>query len=410
MKRATRMSVLVLWLACCVGGLSTVRAEAPAKGEDKAKQAKAEKKTKQAAPAEADKAKGKTPQAKPAKKSAQPKAAPDKASPSKPPAKKADKKAPATTTSTKPAKKSPFKKQAYEDAYAMAMIIAHRMKAQGFKPHIDTFTQAMKDVWNDKETELSRKEARELSLEWAKTVAARQKIKKGGKPKNPPKEFSDEAFRKLNYASGLQLAAMMKSKRVTLDMPHFVQGMKDTLAGKPKLDLDRATEAVKRVQAQMMKPQRPEYAEGLAEKNAKAAEAFLKANKKKEGVITTPTGLQYKVLKPGEGESPEINDKAIMHFKGWKLDGKTVICDSREGKGEPVTAPLRAVIPGLTEALQQMTIGGKMKVWIPPHLGYTEVGAGEGSEVGPNEALIFELELFDIEKSDIPPFKPRDDL
>lgn len=405
MKHATRLSVLVVWLVCCIVGPSFVHGEA-AKDKPKTDAAKPSKDKPKADAAKPAKDKPKSDAAKPAKdKASKPKLTPAKPMPADP----AKKKGPATTAS-KPARRSPFKKETHENAYAMGMVVMQGMKQQGLKPDIDVFTKAIKDVWNDKETEFSRAEGKEITMAWAKTEVARQRAQRDGKTTTTAPELTPEKARKLNYAAGLELAHTMQDRKVELDIAHFAKGMKDMLAEKPLLDQDQAAAAVQRVRALLLTPRMPDYPEGVAEKNAAAAKAFLEANKKKEGVLTTKTGLQYKVVKPGEGESPEINDTATFHFKGYKLDGKTEVCDSRKSDPEPVTAPLRALIPGLTETLQLMKVGGKVKVWIPPHLGYADIGAGVDSGVGPNEALIFEVELLGVTKSDMPPFKPREDL
>ena len=130
-----------------------------------------------------------------------------------------------------------------------------------------------------------------------------------------------------------------------------------------------------------------------AEANRQKGEAFLVENQKKEGVITLPSGLQYKVIEEGTGESPKPNDTVVTHYRGTLIDGKEF--DSSYRRGEPASFPVNRVIAGWTEALQLMKVGAKWQLFIPPELAYGERGAGRA--IGPNAALIFEIELVEIQ-------------
>jgi FKBP-type peptidyl-prolyl cis-trans isomerase FklB len=132
----------------------------------------------------------------------------------------------------------------------------------------------------------------------------------------------------------------------------------------------------------------------LGEKNKKEGEAFLAENKKKEGVITLPSGLQYKVIKEGDGKIPTINDTVTVHYRGTLIDGKEF--DSSYTRGQPVTFPVKGVIPGFSEALQLMKGGSKWQLFVASNLAYGERGAGE--EIGPNATLIFDIELISIKE------------
>ena len=132
-----------------------------------------------------------------------------------------------------------------------------------------------------------------------------------------------------------------------------------------------------------------------SEKNAKEGAAFLAENKNKEGVITLESGLQYKVLKSGDGPSPKETDTVVTHYRGNLINGE--IFDSSYKRGQPATFPVSGVIAGWTEALQKMKVGDKWQLFIPSNLAYGENGAGQ--KIGPNEVLIFELELLEIKKS-----------
>lgn len=130
------------------------------------------------------------------------------------------------------------------------------------------------------------------------------------------------------------------------------------------------------------------------DKNLKAGEEFLAANKSKPGVVTLPSGLQYEIIKAGTGPKPKADEEVKCHYQGTTIDGK--VFDSSIKRGEPATFPVNRVIPGWTEALQLMPVGSKWKLYIPASLGYGERGAGQ--DIKPNSALIFEVELLEIVK------------
>ena len=129
-----------------------------------------------------------------------------------------------------------------------------------------------------------------------------------------------------------------------------------------------------------------------AETNKKAGDAYLAANKTKPGVITTPSGLQYKVIKEGTGPKPTVTDVVVCNYTGTLIDGKEFDASSKHGG--PATFPVRGVIKGWTEALQLMPVGSKFELVLPPDLAYGERGAGD--DIGPNETLVFQVELVSI--------------
>ncbi len=135
-----------------------------------------------------------------------------------------------------------------------------------------------------------------------------------------------------------------------------------------------------------------------AETNKKEGEAFLAANKTKPGVVTTPSGLQYKILKEGTGPKPTAADKVVCNYKGTLINGTEF--DSSYKRGQPATFPVGQVIKGWTEALQLMPVGSKWQLFIPADLAYGERGAG--NDIGPDSTLIFEVELLSIEGKEAP--------
>jgi FKBP-type peptidyl-prolyl cis-trans isomerase len=173
-----------------------------------------------------------------------------------------------------------------------------------------------------------------------------------------------------------------------LDLNILMRGLADALSGaKPALTPQEAQEAIGALQQ--------ETATKLAEKNKTEGAAFLAENKQKAGVVTLPSGLQYKVLKSGDGKaSPKATDTVSTHYKGTLLDGK--VFDSSYDRGEPTSFPVNQVIAGWTEALQKMKVGDKWQLFVPAELGYRERGTPDGT-IGPNATLVFEIELLGIE-------------
>jgi FKBP-type peptidyl-prolyl cis-trans isomerase FklB len=198
---------------------------------------------------------------------------------------------------------------------------------------------------------------------------------------------------KLSYALGMSLVSQLRTQGVALDADSYVQGFRDALSGsKALLTESEASAALLKLQTGMSSGQTDVQAQKrneLAEKNRQDGEAFLAQNKAKEGVITLESGLQYKILKAGDGEKPAVADTVVCHYRGTLIDGTEF--DSSHKRGKPATFALNRVIKGWTEALQLMPAGSKWQLFIPPHLAYGERGAS--SSVGPNTTLIFEVEL-----------------
>jgi FKBP-type peptidyl-prolyl cis-trans isomerase FklB len=196
---------------------------------------------------------------------------------------------------------------------------------------------------------------------------------------------------KQSYSMGADIGSRIKSQGIEVDVDVFAKGMKDALAGNSLLMTDdEIRESLMALQKELMEKQ-TERARAVGEKNQKEGEAFLAENKKKEGVVTLPSGLQYKVIKEGEGKSPGPSDTVVVNYRGTLIDGTEF--DSSFKRGEPATFPLNHVIPGWTEALQLMKEGGKMEVFVPADLAYGEQTTGI---IGPNSTLIFEVELISV--------------
>lgn len=199
-----------------------------------------------------------------------------------------------------------------------------------------------------------------------------------------------------SYSLGANIGGNLKRQVADLDLDAkmLAAGVADALAGKSALSETEIEEVLGAFQKEMQgKAQARQKAE--SEANARKGEAFLAANAKKDGVKTTASGLQYKVLKTGTGKSPKATDIVKVHYHGTLIDG--TVFDSSVQRGEPVSFPVEGVIPGWVEALQLMKEGDKWQLVIPAKLAYGEQGAG--GPIGPNSTLIFEVELLTIESN-----------
>ena len=198
---------------------------------------------------------------------------------------------------------------------------------------------------------------------------------------------------KFSYALGMNLGANLHSQAVPVDPNILARGLKDALAeGKTLLTQDEARAALMQVQKDMQQKQE-EKARQAAAGNKKEGDAFLGANKGKDGVVTLPSGLQYKILTAGAGPKPTASDSVVCNYRGTLINGTEF--DSSYKRGQPATFPVGGVIKGWTEALQLMPVGSKWQLFVPPDLAYGDRGAG--AEIGPGATLIFEVELLSIQ-------------
>ena len=197
---------------------------------------------------------------------------------------------------------------------------------------------------------------------------------------------------KVSYIIGLDIGNNLKRQGADIDPDTLLKGLKDALSGNKPLLSENEIREVTTAFRQEMATKQAEEKKKLAEKNKKEGEAFLDENKKKEGVKTLPSGLQYKVITEGSGRSPKESDTVTVNYKGTFVDGTEF--DSSYKRGEPATFPANGVIKGWTEALPLMKEGAKWQLFIPSDLAYGEAGAG--NVIGPNTILIFEVELISI--------------
>jgi FKBP-type peptidyl-prolyl cis-trans isomerase FklB len=197
---------------------------------------------------------------------------------------------------------------------------------------------------------------------------------------------------KFSYALGMNLGNSLHKQSVPVDPVILGRGLKDALAGKTQMTDEEARGAIMAVQTEMRKKMEESRQEagGVYKKEG---DAFLAANKTKEGVTTLPSGLQYKILKAGTGAKPTATDSVVCNYRGTLIDGKEF--DSSYKRGQAATFPVNGVIKGWTEALQLMPVGSKWQLFVPADLAYGDRGAG--ADIGPGATLIFEVELMSIQ-------------
>ncbi len=199
---------------------------------------------------------------------------------------------------------------------------------------------------------------------------------------------------KVSYSIGLDIGATFKKQNMDINPDILSAGLKDAMTGADPLMNEQQMQEVLMAFSKEMRDKQMVAAKEAAGKNTAAGEKFLAENKAKPGVKTTASGLQYKVIQEGSGPMPKESDVVVTHYRGRLLDGKEF--DSSYKRNEPATFPVNGVIKGWTEALQLMKVGSKYELYIPASLAYGERGAGQ--DIGPNETLIFEVELKDIKK------------
>lgn len=208
----------------------------------------------------------------------------------------------------------------------------------------------------------------------------------------------DTDKKRASYAIGQQIAQSFKAQNVDVDLDVLTESIEDVLKDKKiQMNQEEMGKAMQRLQEIQMEKEK-----AVADKNKKDGDAYLEANKKKAGFKVTPSGLQYKVVKEGKGDSPKKEDKVLAHYKGTFMDGKEF--DSSYSRGQPAEFPVSGVIPGWTEALLTMKPGEKRELVIPANLAYGERGR---PSIPPNSVLLFEVELLEVKKETKKPAAPK---
>jgi FKBP-type peptidyl-prolyl cis-trans isomerase len=197
----------------------------------------------------------------------------------------------------------------------------------------------------------------------------------------------------ISYASGADLARGIKRQGSSMNVDLFMKALTDGLAGRPLLMTDDEVSATLKTFETEQKQDLQHARMMISERNRREGEAFFADNAKKEGVVTLPSGLQYKILKKGEGKMPTLDDIVLCQYRGTLLDGTEI--DSSYQRKEPSAVPVKGVIAGWTQALQIMPVGTKWQMFIPPQLAY---GAKASDAFGPNSTLVFDVELLSIQE------------
>jgi FKBP-type peptidyl-prolyl cis-trans isomerase FklB len=223
------------------------------------------------------------------------------------------------------------------------------------------------------------------------------------KPNGPAATETNPALKgqkeQISYAAGMRLAKTFREQSVELDADLVRQGLKDVIAGGPTLmSDDQVNSALTGVETALNVTEAVLARKKLAEKNLKEGEDFLAENKKKEGVVALPSGLQYKVIKAGDGKIATAEDVAVCHYRATLLDGKEFDNSYNSKTHQPVNFPVKAVIKGWREALQMMPAGSKWQLFVPPDLAYGNKGVPRAN-IGPNATLVFEVELLSVKES-----------
>jgi len=212
--------------------------------------------------------------------------------------------------------------------------------------------------------------------------------------KSPPLKDQKD---KVSYSIGLNIGSNLARQNVEINPEAMIAGVKDAIAGKPQLTQDQVKEVMTAFEKDMQAKQK-----AAGEKSAAEGAKFLEENKKKEGVKTTASGLQYKVIKEGTGAQPKATDTAKVNYRGTLINGKEF--DSSYKRGEPATFPLNGVIKGWSEGLQLMKTGAKYQLFVPPALAYGERAVGP--DLPANSTLIFEVELLEAKPAPPPAAPP----
>jgi len=197
---------------------------------------------------------------------------------------------------------------------------------------------------------------------------------------------------KVSYGIGVDLARNFTRMGVEFDVDTLAEGMKDALSGAKLLMTDEELRSTLTAYQTELKEKQMQAMNAVAAKNKKTGDAFLAENKAKEGVAVLPSGLQFKVLKAGDGRKPTATDSVECHYRGTLINGTEF--DSSYKTGQPATFKVSGLIPGWTEALKLMPAGSKWQLFVPPELAYGIRGAGR--DIGPNATLIFEFELISV--------------
>ena len=288
------------------------------------------------------------------------------------------------------------KKRVPRLSYALGMDVGNALKALDTTVNLPVLFQAIDDALEKDKTLLTPVGAGEVKEQFAdapQTFASPSAAPAASDTDVDKKVTADDLKTpadKLSYALGMEVAGDLKRLDARIDFASFFRAVEDTYGGDETLITAQEADDVKKAFIERRKSQR----ESPAVTNQREGRAFLEENKKKERVEVRPSGLQYLVLEEGTGSRPKAHDRVKVNYRGTLIDGTEF--DSSFKRGKPAVFGVNAVIPGWTEALQLMPVGSKWRLFIPAKLAYGSRGSGRA--IGPNAALIFDVELLDIER------------
>lgn len=228
----------------------------------------------------------------------------------------------------------------------------------------------------------------------SETKAAEPEVKKA---EAAPADAANVPMDKVSYFIGRNFGQQFASQNIAIDIAALTEGIKSSVEGsKPKYTEQELMAAMGAFENMMQARAQAEQSARMANagKAKEEGKKFLEENGKKKGITTTKSGLQYEILKAGDGPKPVASDRVNVHYHGTLISGK--VFDSSVERGQPITFGVQEVIPGWTEALQLMPTGSKWRIYLPSDIAYGERGAGD--DIGPGETLIFDVELLGIVK------------
>jgi FKBP-type peptidyl-prolyl cis-trans isomerase FkpA len=278
-------------------------------------------------------------------------------------------------------------------SYAIGLDVGHSIKPVGQDMDIATFEQAIRGAFAGNPPPLTEAQAKATDAALRARVAARDgKAAPGSAPGTPPPVVDEAKVGQL--VGGLMVGPSLVPIKGEIELPVLIQAVRTVLADGQPLLADADAKAVLEAFSQRMQGKLQARAAAEGQKNQAEGAAFLAKNKLVKGVFTTPSGLQYMVLRQGSGPRPAVTDHVRVNYRGSLLDG--TVFDRSYDRGQPVDFGLDQVIPGWTEGVALMPVGSKYRFWIPGALAYGAKGT-PGGPIGPNATLVFDVELLDIQ-------------
>ncbi|QNP40837.1 FKBP-type peptidyl-prolyl cis-trans isomerase N-terminal domain-containing protein [Lysobacter solisilvae (ex Woo and Kim 2020)] len=273
-------------------------------------------------------------------------------------------------------------------SYMIGTDIGHSIAPVGPDLDMTAFEKAIRNAFAGGKPLLTPEDAKTTTQALMARIGARNN------PPAPGAKTPEVARDKVGLLVGTDVGRSLAKIQEEIDMPVFLQAVRTTLAGGTALLSDAELDAVRQVFSKNVQVKLEAKAAAAAQANKAAGAAFLAKNKTVKGVFTTPSGIQYMVLRQGAGPRPRVDDRVSVNYHGTLLDG-SVFDSSYERGGQPVQFRLGEVIAGWTEGLQLMPVGAKYRFWIPGELAYGDKGTPDG-RIGPNSTLVFDVELLAI--------------